>query len=314
MKPSIVVIGSSNTDMVIQADHLPAPGETIIGGKFFMNAGGKGANQAVAASRLGGNVTFIAKTGNDSLGEQAFQLFKSENINTSHILRDPQLPSGVALITIDKHGENNIVVASGANSSLLPEDLVDAEQVIKTAAVVLMQLEIPLATVEYISHFAARAGVKFILNPAPACQLSDSILEGLFLLTPNENEAGILTGVSVIDLDTAKEAAQKIIERGVRNVIITLGAKGALILSKGVFTHVPSMPVKAVDTTAAGDVFNGALAVALAEGNDFLQATEFACKAAAISVTRLGALQSAPTIEEVAMGTMHVSSHAANSA
>jgi ribokinase len=299
VKQSIIVIGSSNTDMVIKADHLPAAGETILGGTFFMNDGGKGANQAVAAARLGGNVTFIAKTGNDTLGQQAKEMFQKENIDTSYILTDPILPSGVALIVVDKKGENSIVVASGANSSLLPDDLDEVLPLMGDAAVVLVQLEIPLVTVEYIAAATKLAGTKMILNPAPARALPDSLLNGLFLITPNENEAGMLTGLEVNDVDSAKQAARKILERGVKNVIITLGANGALVFDDGIFTHVPVLSVKAVDSTAAGDVFNGALAVAISEGQDLVSATEFACRAAAISVTRLGALQSAPTRDEV---------------
>jgi ribokinase len=299
VKHSIIVIGSSNTDMVIKADHLPAPGETILGGTFFMNDGGKGANQAVAAARLGGHVIFVAKTGNDTLGQQAKQMFERENINTSYILTDPVLPSGVALIVVDKEGENNIVVASGANASLLPDDLAEVRPLIRNASVVLVQLEIPLVTVESIAEETRLSDTKLILNPAPARALPDSLLQGLFLITPNENEAGMLTGLEVQDVNTAKQAAEKILERGVKNVIITLGANGALIFSDGVFTHVPVLPVNAVDSTAAGDVFNGALAVAIAEGLDLVSATAFACKAAAISVTRLGALQSAPTKDDI---------------
>ncbi len=299
MKQSIIVIGSSNTDMVIKADHLPAAGETILGGTFFMNDGGKGANQAVAAARLGGNVMFVAKTGNDTLGQQAKEMFQNENINTSYILTDPILPSGVALIVVDKKGENSIVVASGANSSLLPDDLAEVRPLIGDAAVVLVQLEIPLVTVESIAAATKSAGTKMILNPAPARALPDSLLNGLFLITPNENEAGMLTGVEVTGVDSAKQAARKILERGVKNVIITLGANGALVFDDGIFTHVPVLSVKAVDSTAAGDVFNGALAVAISEGQDLVSATKFACRAAAISVTRLGALQSAPTRDEV---------------
>jgi ribokinase len=299
VKQSIIVIGSSNTDMVIKADHLPAAGETILGGTFFMNDGGKGANQAVAAARLGGNVMFVAKTGNDTLGQQAKEMFQNENINTSYILIDPILPSGVALIVVDKKGENSIVVASGANSSLLPDDLADVRPLIGDAAVVLVQLEIPLVTVESIAAATKSAGTKMILNPAPARALPDSLLNGLFLITPNENEAGMLTGVEVTGVDSAKQAARKILERGVKNVIITLGANGALVFDDGIFTHVPVLSVKAVDSTAAGDVFNGALAVAISEGQDLVSATKFACRAAAISVTRLGALQSAPTRDEV---------------
>jgi ribokinase len=299
MKPSIVVIGSSNTDMVIKADHLPAAGETIIGGNFFMNPGGKGANQAVAASRLGGNVCFIAKTGNDIFGRQSVQIFNEEGINTSYILTDPIHPSGVALITVDKNGENCIVVASGANASLMPEDLVKAKQVIKEAAFVLIQLEIPLITVEYIAALAAGNGAKVILNPAPGYKLPQSLLRHISVITPNQKEAEVLTGIEVVDLFSAQEAAKKINSWGIETVIITLGSNGALLFRNEKFTLIPSLSVTAIDTTGAGDVFNGALAVALSEGRDYSVATAFACKAAAISVTRIGAQQSTPQRKEV---------------
>lgn len=299
MKPSIVVIGSSNTDMVIKADHLPAAGETIIGGNFFMNPGGKGANQAVAAARLGGNVCLIAKTGNDVFGHQALEHFKQEKINTSYILTDSTHPSGVALITVDRKGENCIVVASGANAALLTEDLIKIKEVIKEAAIVLVQLEIPLITVEYIAALAESTRVKVLLNPAPACQLPDSLLKNVSIITPNQKEAEMLTGIAVIDLHSAMLAAKELHKKGIETVIITLGSEGALILDNGEFTHVPSLSVNAVDTTGAGDVFNGALAVALSEGCDYTEATTFACKAAAISVTRIGAQQSAPNRKEI---------------
>src|ERR1700730_5688133 len=299
MKPSIVVAGSSNTDMVIKADHLPAPGETILGGIFFMNPGGKGANQAVAAARLGGNVTFIAKIGNDIFGRQSKQRFEEEKINTSYMLLDPEQPSGVALITVDKDAENCIVVAPGANACMSPDDLVEARQVIEKARVLLVQLEIPLHTVEHIVSIAAKAGVKVILIPAPACPLPDSLLRLVSILTPNKKEAEMIAGIKVVNLETAKRAAEIIKERGAESVILTLGPEGAIILHKGNFTRVPALPVNALDTTGAGDVFNGALAVAISEGLDISEATHFACKAATISVTRLGAQSSAPVKKEV---------------
>jgi ribokinase len=297
--PSIVIIGSSNTDMVIKADHLPTPGETIIGNTFFMNPGGKGANQAVAAARLGSNVTFIAKTGNDIFGRQSVQLFEEEGINTNYMIADPKNPSGVAMITVDKNAENCIVVASGANGTLIPEDLSKALMVIEEASIVLMQLEIPLATVEFVASLAAFKGAKVLLNPAPALELPDSLLKDLFIITPNRKEAEMLTGIEVKNIDTAKEAAIMIKKRGVKNVIITLGAEGAIVVHDTTITHVQTFAVQAVDTTAAGDVFNGALATAIAEGKDILAATAFACKAAAISVTKMGAQSSAPRKVEV---------------
>jgi ribokinase len=294
MKPSILVVGSSNTDMVIKANHLPSPGETILGGVFFMNAGGKGANQAVAAARLGGDVTFICKTGNDIFGQQALQLFKDEGINTSYMLSDPENPSGVALITVDKNAENCIVVASGANATLSAADLQNAKKIIEQAAIVLLQLEIPLTTVEYVAATASANENMVILNPAPACQLPESLFPHISVITPNQNEAELLSGIKVTDITSAKLAAAAIRDKGVKNVIVTLGQDGALVLSEGEYTHVPAHKVEAVDTTAAGDVFNGALAVALSENKNLVQATVFACKASAISVTRLGAQSSAP--------------------
>ncbi|MBS1500478.1 MAG: ribokinase [Bacteroidetes bacterium] len=296
---SIVVIGSTNTDMVIRTDHLPAPGETILGGSFFMNPGGKGANQAVAAQRLGGNVTFIAKTGNDLFGEAAIKLFRDEGINTRHMLTDPLHQSGVALITVDKSAENTIVVASGANAALFPADLGAATEVIQNAAFILMQLEIPLMTVTYVAELASVSGARIILNPAPACPLPNDLLKYISIITPNETEAEMLTGIRITDISSARAAAQVIRESGVETVVITLGAKGALISTADMEELIPAPVVQAVDTTAAGDVFNGALAVALAEGRSLIDAVSFGCKAAAISVTRLGAQAAAPYRHEV---------------
>ncbi len=303
MKSSIFVVGSSNTDMVIRAEHLPAAGETILGGTFFMNPGGKGANQAVAAARLGGSVLFVCKTGNDIFGRQSVQLFKDESIDTSYLLSDSANPSGVALITVDKEGENCIVVASGSNATLTPGDLEEAMPAITKAAVLLLQLEIPLATVEYAAQSAAEAGVKVILNPAPAQKLPSSLFRNISIITPNKNEAEVLSGIKADNMEDAKKAAAAIHEKGVETVIITLGSAGALVYHEKTFTHVTALKVKAVDTTAAGDVFNGALAVALSEQKDIIAATEFACRAAAISVTRLGAQSSAPQRSELVAGS-----------
>ena len=204
MKPSILVIGSSNTDMVIKASHLPAPGETILGGRFLMNAGGKGANQAVAAARLGGNVIFICKTGKDIFGKQSIQLFKEEGIDTSNIFEDPDQPSGVALITVDDNAENCIVVASGANANLTAGDLSLANHCMQQATIILMQLEIPFEAVAHAASVAAALNKIFILNPAPACTLNDELLQHVSIITPNETEAFMLTGIKVIDVNSAK--------------------------------------------------------------------------------------------------------------
>lgn len=299
MKPSIVVVGSSNTDMVIQAGHLPAPGETILGGTFFMAQGGKGANQAVAAARLSGQVTFIAKVGTDIFGEQSVQLYKDEGIDTSYITIDANKPSGVALITVDSNGENCIAVAQGANSALHTDDISKAQAVCEQASIILMQLEIPLETVNYVANLPQANNVKLVLNPAPACPLPDDLLRKVSVITPNEKEAEMLTGIKITGIESAKEAAKALANKGIETVIITMGAEGALILEGDNFEVVPAIKVKAVDTTAAGDVFNGALAVAMSEGKDMIQAVQFANAAAAISVTRLGAQASAPERKEV---------------
>lgn len=295
----ILVIGSSNTDMVIKTKKLPAPGETILGGTFLLNPGGKGANQAVAAARLGGKVTLIAKRGNDLFGNQAIGIFMREGIDTQYIVKDPELPSGVALITVDPDGENSIVVASGANGNLLPEDIPEKIFGSGKFGILLLQLEIPLSTVEYSAKMASENGIKVILNPAPAQPLSDNLLGNIWLLTPNEVEAEALTGISIEDVSSADMAASKLLERGVKNVIITLGETGFYIKSEYYTGMVPGIKVKVVDTTAAGDVLNGALAVALAEGEGLKDAADFANRAAAKSVTRLGAQASAPYRNEV---------------
>lgn len=295
----ILVIGSSNTDMVIKTEKLPAPGETILGGTFLMNPGGKGANQAVAAARLGGKVTFIAKRGNDLFGNQMTGLLKKEGIETKYIVEDPELPSGIALITVDSEGENNIVVAPGSNSNLVAEDIPAELLASGKFKILLLQLEIPLMTVEYAALTASEYGIKVILNPAPAAKLHDYLLRHIWLITPDETEAEIITGIKVKDEFTADAAARYFQKKGVKNVIITMGAAGAFVRTDSFTEMIPGVKVNAIDTTAAGDVFNGALAVAIAEGKDLEKAVRFANRAAAISVTRLGAQASAPSRDEL---------------
>jgi ribokinase len=295
----IIVIGSSNTDMVIKTEKLPEPGETILGGVFLMNPGGKGANQAVAAARLGGKVTFITKRGNDLFGNQAVGLLMREGIDTQYIIKDPELPSGVALITVDSAGENSIVVAPGSNGNLSVEDIQQEVFENKKFGILLLQLEIPIATVEYSAIKATENGIKVILNPAPACKLPDNLLKNTWLITPNETEAEAITGVEITDITSAEHVAGLIQERGVKNVIITLGEMGAFIKSETYTGLIPGVKVNPVDTTAAGDVFNGALAVSISEGKELMDSVIFANKAAAISVTRMGAQASAPYRSEV---------------
>jgi ribokinase len=297
--PRILVVGSSNTDMIIKLDRIPRPGETILGGAFVTAAGGKGANQAVGAARAGGQVTFIARVGRDMFGDQAVAGFVKDGINVDYVTRDKTNPSGVALIFVAKDGENSIAVAGGANAKLSPADVRKAKAAFAGASVLVMQLETPLETVQAAADLAAKAGVRVIVNPAPAQPLPDKLLNRVSILTPNETEAELLTGIAVKDDVSAAAAATKLRARGVRTVIITLGARGAFVATESGEQLVPGFKVKAVDTTAAGDIFNGALAVALAEGKPLELAVRFANAAAAISVTRLGAQPSAPTRREI---------------
>ncbi len=292
-------MGSSNTDMVIKSEKLPTAGETILGGTFLMNAGGKGANQAVAAAKLGADVTFVSKVGDDIFGKQAIQGFQKEGINTDFVFTDLENPSGVALILVDAKGENSIAVASGANGNLQISEVAKEIEQISTNDTILLQLEIPIPTVEFAIKKCFEKGARVILNPAPAQVLDESVFKYLNIITPNETEAELLTGIKVIDLATAEQAALKFHKKGVKSVIITLGSRGSYLHNSTINRLIPAPVVEATDTTAAGDVFNGALAVALSEGNDLEQAIDFACKAAAISVTRMGAQASAPLRSEV---------------
>ena len=298
---NIVVIGSSNTDMVVKTSHLPVPGETVLGGDFFMNAGGKGANQAVAAARYGNRVVFVAKTGNDLFGEQVRKSMKEDGIVTDYVFIDEEHPSGVALITIDQKAENCIVVAGGANMYLKPEDIDKAKDEILGGDVVLMQLETPIETVEYAAKMAAEAGVKVILNPAPAPAepLNKELISNLFLITPNRSEASRLTGIEVTDLASAQRAALALYDMGAKNVIVTLGSEGSLVYDGHMMMRVEAIKVEAVDTTAAGDTYNGVLASVIAEGKSLIDAVHEANIAGAISVTRMGAQPAAPTREEI---------------
>ncbi len=296
---SVVVIGSSNTDMILRVARVPGPGETLLGGLYSTAPGGKGANQAVAAARAGGSVSFVARLGRDSLGDTALAGFRREGMGLSHIVRDSVYPSGVALIFVGADGENSIGVAGGANQRLSTRDIAAAGGLIAGARVLLLQLETPLATVRAAADLGRRAGVAVILNPAPAQSLPDSLLRKITLLTPNETEASLLTGIDVVDAGSATRAARALQARGARHVIVTLGANGALVAIGAEAKWVPGFKVKAVDTTAAGDVFNGALAVRVAEGCPIIEAVRFAHAAAAISVTRRGAQPSIPTRREI---------------
>jgi len=297
MSHKILVIGSSNTDMVIKTKQFPKPGETVLGESFLMNPGGKGANQAVAAARLGAEVLFVTKTGQDIFGKEALEGFKKEGLDTRHILTTTEFPSGIASIVVNAHGENQIIVASGANMDLKPADLPDS--LFEDVGLVLIQLEIPLDTVKYIIQKSRDFKLKVALNPAPAAKLEDSILRGLYLITPNETETHTLTGILPDRPESLKAAALILREKGIENVIITLGEKGVFLLNDEYEELIPAIQVTPVDTTAAGDVFNGALVTALSVGKSWIEACQFACRASAIAVTRMGAQSSAPYQHEL---------------
>ena len=299
--PRIVVVGSVNTDMVVKSQRIPAVGETVTGGQFVMAAGGKGANQAVAAARLGAEVTLVARIGRDLLGDQAAANYQKEGILTDFLFRDAEQATGVALILVDARGENLISVASGANHALSPEDVQQAAERIRRADVVLLQLEIPLETVIFTAELAAAAGVRVILDPAPAPAgpLDAALLGHVSCVKPNETEAERLTGIAVGDEASAAQAAQKLLAGGARSAVITLGSKGAFWTGEGRSGFVPAVSVDAVDSTAAGDAFSGALACALAAGQSLEEAVRYASLVGAISVTRLGAQPSLPTADEV---------------
>jgi len=295
----VVVVGSSNTDMVIRVKHLPRAGETVLGGEFMTAAGGKGANQAVAAARAGARVSFVACLGRDSLGDRALAGFIENGIEVSHVTRTADAASGAALIFVSRHGENSIAVASGANDRLSPTHVRRARLAMLRARVLLVQLETPRATVEAAVRLAVKQGMLVILNPAPARLLPNRLLRLVSILTPNEAEAESLTGIKIEDQTDAMRAAKALRSRGIPTVIITMGAQGALV-SHGTDTElVGSFKVRTVDTTAAGDVFNGALAAALTKGRRLHDAVRFANAAAALSVTSMGAQPSAPMLPAI---------------
>ena len=295
----IVVLGSTNTDMVITGKKIPVPGETVSGGRFMMNPGGKGANQAVAVARLSakkGACTFIAKVGDDLFGRDTAARLKRDGIVTRLVV-DKKEPSGTALILVDAKGQNVISVALGANGTLSPKDVAPFRKDIESAAALVMQLETPIETVAWAAKVAHDAGVPVILNPAPAQKLPKELYPLIDWMTPNETEAELLTGVKVVDAASAGKAVDILMKRGVGHVVITMGSKGAYCGNcRKVY---PCRKVKAVDCVAAGDTFNGAFAVALAEGLDCADAIAFAQKASAISVTRPGAQASVPFRREV---------------
>jgi ribokinase len=299
-KPLVTVMGSYVTDLAFLTDKLPAWGETYMGSGFRMGPGGKGSNQAVAAARAGARVSFISKLGRDLFGDLARKTCRDEGIETTHLL-ETDTPTGAASIAIDaKRGENSIVVVPGACFELTPEEVAQARELIAGSAVFVTQLELAVPVVEFGLELAHSLGVPTILNPAPGCALPASIFPRCDYVTPNETEAEIITGVRVASLADAERAADALLARGARNAVITLGAQGALVKNAALSEHVPACRAgDVVDTTGAGDAFNGGFAVALAEGREIVDAARFGCAAAGISVTRPGTAPSMPQRCEV---------------
>ena len=297
--PKVVVVGSFNMDLVIKTERRPQKGETLIGEEFGMFIGGKGANQAIATSRLGADVTMIGRLGADLFGDTFFSEFARENIDTSFVVRDAEVGTGVASPVIDADGDNSIIIVPRANMRLGVEDVERASNKIADADVLLLQLEVPIESSKRAAEIARANGVQIILNPAPACELPDSFLGLIDVLVPNEVETEFLTKVMVADDEGARLAAQVLFEKGISTIVLTLGNRGALLLTSRRSQLVPAYNVKVVDTTAAGDAFCGALATALANGEQIENAVAFANATGALAVTVLGAAPSMPTAEQV---------------
>ncbi|HUX97012.1 MAG TPA: ribokinase [Bacteroidales bacterium] len=299
MSKKIIVIGSTNVDFLIKTEKLPGFGETVTGGVFFQNYGGKGANQAVGAARAGGDVTFVTCLGEDLYAENLMENFNKDNIETSFVFKDHDEATGSALIMLDKDGNNYLSVASGANYKLTPEHIDKALNTILEAEMIVMQMEIPFETTSYVFEIAEKNNLKVLFNLAPARPFDLSVLKKTYAFVVNEVEASMVTGLKVETDDEIKTAAQELLKLGCKITIITLGARGSYVASSEFNGIVPAFKVKAVDTTAAGDVYCGSLAVALVEGKSLSDAVRFAGAASAISVTRLGAQPSAPTRKEI---------------
>ena len=298
----IIVVGSANVDLVARAPHIPSPGETVLGRDFVTALGGKGANQAVAAARLGADVTFITRVGHDSFGDQCLEGYAQNQIDLSFAHRDETEPTGIALIAVADDGENSIIVASGANMALTPADVQAAAAAFENADVLLLQLEIPLDTVAEAARLARKKGVKVVLNPAPAQPIPAQILETVDVITPNRIELAQLLGASEEDVlaMSDEQLAKAVLSLGPASGVLTLGAEGALAAGSWGWQRVPAFEISAVDTTGAGDAFNGGLAVALALGQgDLANMVRFASACGAIAATRYGAQPSLPTLAEV---------------
>ncbi|MCD6487946.1 MAG: ribokinase [Desulfurococcales archaeon] len=296
----VAIVGSIHMDFYIRLPKLPVPGETVLGHGFTMLPGGKGANQAVACSRLGAYTYMVGRVGNDIFGEKLIENFRKNNVDTKYMEVDKTTHTGIAFILLDeKTGENMITVAPGADYNVSAKDVDNAMDAISRSDILLLQLEIPIDTVVYAAKRAWEKGVRVILNPAPAASLPDEIYRYIHVLTPNRVEASLLTNINIESREDAVKAGKLLIDKGVDYVIITLGAEGSMVISKDFVRHIPAYKVEVVDTTGAGDAFNAALAVSLAEGKDIVEACRIANAAAALQITKLGAQSGLPTREEL---------------
>jgi len=295
----IVVIGSLNMDLVIRTPRAPEAGETVRGYGFQTIPGGKGANQAAAVGRLGGAVSMVGRVGDDQFGERLVASLGRQRVDTGHVTTDATAPTGVAVITVEDTGENRIIVWPGANGQVCTQDIDEVADLLAKAEVIILQFEIPLEVVDYAIEKATEHPVKVILNPAPVTRVSDEFLSRVDCLVPNETETRILTGIEAVDLTTAGRAGKDLLSRGVHDVVITLGDKGALWMTEGATTHIPAIKVKAIDTTAAGDAFVGGLAVGMVRGLAMQDAVRYGSCAGALTVMKLGAQTSLPSAEEV---------------
>ena len=299
-KNGILVVGSANMDLVASVQSFPRPGETVFGTAFAMYPGGKGANQAVCCAKLGADVQFVGRIGLDALGEKLIANLSREGVSLRYGFRDRRIHAGIALITVDACGQNEIIVVSGSNIKLTSSDIERRRDVFRSVRTVLLQLETPMATVLRAAQLARAAGCTVVLNPAPARKLPKSLLRLVDIITPNETEAEALTGIRVRDARSAEQAARTLSRSGVEAVVVTLGGRGCVLFHENHARHIPAVKVRAVDTTAAGDAFNGGLAVALAGGKSLEQSVRYAAAVAAFSVTRRGAQSSMPTHRQAA--------------
>ncbi|RLI50365.1 ribokinase [Candidatus Bathyarchaeota archaeon] len=299
MRPKIVVIGCLHTDFTVKVKTIPRIGESVLGKSFKRSPGGKGANQAVAAARLGADVVLIGRVGADVFGKELIKNLRENGIDTKYIIEDSETYTGLALIMVDEDGDNILAVASGADMRIRKEDIDRAEEIIKLSDILLIQLETPLQIVEYAINIAFNEGVKVLLNPAPAQKLSKDLLKKVYVLIPNEKEAELLSNVKIKDLNSSKISAKKLLENGTENIVITLGKNGSIIATKEETVHINGLNVNAIDTTGAGDAFCGALAVALSSGKELKEAVIYANYAGALATTKIGAQEALPTKEEL---------------